>query len=104
MISLGMITSYQIVYVCVCVCVCVSPLLEAPLGPLGHCQNVASLSFLYSYYFGRCSSELDEQVLLAHSRGSSSGYSNSLHDFSVSISGCYKDVYVSRFFARTPRP
>ena len=101
-----MMTSYQIVYVCVCVCVCVcvSPSLAAPLEPLGHCQNVASLSFFYSYYFDRCSSELDEQVLLAHSRGSSSGYSNSLHDFSVSISGCYKDVYVSSFFSRTPRP
>ena len=31
------------------------------------------------------------------------GYSNRLHDFSVTISRCYKDVYVNIFFPRTTR-
>ena len=29
----------------------------ASLGPLAHRENVASLSFFYRFYFGRCSSE-----------------------------------------------
>ena len=57
---------------------CVSPWLASPLEPLALSQNAASLSFLYSYYFGRCSSEL---ILLAHSLGSSTHYSNRLYDF-----------------------
>ena len=36
----------------------------ACLEPLAHCQNVASLSLFYRYYFGRCSSELAELVPL----------------------------------------
>ena len=34
------------------------PLIAASLEPLPHCRNVASLSYFYRYYFGRCSSEL----------------------------------------------
>ena len=40
------------------ICRTVGPSLAASLEPLAHCQNVASLSLFYSYYFGRCSSEL----------------------------------------------
>ena len=52
-------------------------------------------------YLGRCSSELAQLVPLAFSRGRSTRYSDRLHDFSVTIPRCYKDVYVNSFF---PRP
>ena len=41
---------------------------------------------------------------LPFSRGRSTCDSDRLHDFSVTISRCYKDVYVSSFFSRTARP
>ena len=56
-----------------------------------------------SCYFGRCSSELAELVPLPYSRGRSIGYSDRLHDFSVTIPRCYKDVYVNSFFPCTAR-
>ena len=39
--------------------------------PLAHCQNIASLSLFYRYYFGRCSSELSLMVSVPYSRGRS---------------------------------
>ena len=42
----------------------VDPSLAASLEPLAHRQNVASLSLLYRYYIGRCSSELAQLVPL----------------------------------------
>ena len=62
------------------------------LEPLAHRRNVASLSLFYRYYFGRCSSELAQLVPLPYSRGRSTRYSDRLHDFSVTIPRCYKDV------------
>ena len=50
-------------------CRTVCPLLVASLEPLVYCRNVASLSLFYSYYFGRCSSEMVQLVLLPYSRG-----------------------------------
>ena len=85
------------------ICRTVRPSLAASLEPLAHCQNVASLSLFYSYYFGRCSSELAQLIPLPFSRGRSTRYSDRLHDFSVTIPRCYKDVYVSSFFPRTAR-
>ena len=79
------------------------PSLAASLEPLVHCQNVASLSLFYRCYFGRCSSELAQLVPLPYSRGRSTHYSDRLHDFSVTIPRCYKDVYVNSFFPRTAR-
>ena len=70
---------------------------------LAHRWYVASLSLFYRYYFRRCSSELAQLVPLLFSRGRSTGYSDRLHDFSVTISRCYKDVYVNSFFPRTAR-
>ena len=55
------------------------------------------------YYFGRYSSELAELVPLPFSRRRSTHYSDRLHDFSVTIPRCYKDVYVNSFFPRTAR-
>ena len=80
-------------------CRIVAPSLE----PLAHRRNVASLSLFYRYYFGRCSSELAQLVPLPFSRGKSTCYSDRLHDFSVTIPGCYKDVYVNNFFPRTAK-
>ena len=74
-----------------------------PTLHLAHQQNVASLSLFYRYYFGRCSSELAQLVPLPYSRGRSTHYSDRLHDFSVTISRCYKDVYVNSFFPCTAR-
>ena len=81
----------------------VGPSLAASLEPLAHHRNVANLSLLYRYYFGRCSSELTQLVPLPFSRGRSTRYSDRLHDFSVTIPRCYKDVYVNSFFPRTAK-
>ena len=86
------------------ICRTVDPSLAASLEPLAHRRNVASLSLFYRYYSGRCSSELDQLVPLPYSRGRSTRYSDRLHDFSVTIPRCYKDVYVNSFFPRAARP
>ena len=85
------------------ICGTVGPSFAASLEPLAHSRNVASLSLLYRYYFGRCSSELAQLVPLPYSRGGSTRYFDRLHDFSVTIPRCYKDVYVNSFFPRTAR-
>ena len=79
------------------------PSLAASLEPLAHRRNVASWSFSCSYYFGRCSSELAQLVPLPYSRGRSILYSDRLHNFSITIRRCHKDVYVSSFFPQTAR-
>ena len=40
--------------------------LDASLEPLAHCQNLASLSLFYRYYFGRCSSNPAQLVSLPY--------------------------------------
>ena len=84
-------------------CRIVSPSLATSLEPLAHRINVASLSLFYRYCFGRCSSEMAQMVPLPFRRGRSTFYPDRLHDFSVTIPRCYKDVYVKSFFARTGR-
>ena len=44
------------------------PSLATSLEPLPHHQNVASFRLFYRYYFGRCSSELPQLILLPYSR------------------------------------
>ena len=85
------------------ICRIVGSSLAASLEPLAHRRNVASLSLFYSYSFGRCSSELAHLFLLPFSRGRSTRYSDRLHDFSLTIPRCYKDVYVNSFFPRTAK-
>ena len=85
-------------------CRTVGPSLATSLESLAHRRNVASLSLFYRYYFSRCSSELAQLVPLPFSRGRSTRYSDRLHDFSVAIPRCYKDVYVRSFFPRTAKP
>ena len=57
------------------ICRTVGPSLAASLEALAHRQNVARLSLFYRYYFGRCSSDR-------------------LHDISVMVCRCYKDVFI----------
>ena len=85
------------------ICRIVGPSLAASLESLADHQNVASLSLFYRYYFGRCSSELVQLVPLLFSQGRSTRYSDRLHDFSVTIPRCYKDVYVYIFFPYTAK-
>ena len=42
-------------------------------------------------------------VPLPYSRGTSTCYSESLHDFFFTVPRCYKDVYFNSFFPRTAR-
>ena len=65
---------------------------------LPHCLNVATLSLFCRYCFGRCSSELAELFLLPYLNGRSTRYSSRWHDFSVTILGCFSDVFISSFF------
>ena len=67
------------------ICRTAGPSLIVSLEPLAHHLNKASLSLFYTYYFGRCSSELAELVPLPSSRGRSTRFSDRLHDFSVTI-------------------
>ena len=83
------------------ICRTVGLSLAASLEPLAHRRNVASLSFFYRYYFGRCSSELAPLDPLPFFRERSTRYSDRLYDFSVTIPRCYKNVYVNNFFPRT---
>ena len=85
------------------ICRTVGSSLAASLEPLTHRQNMTSLSLFYRYYFGRCSSKLAQLVPLPFSRGKSTLYFDRLHDFSVTIPSCYKDVNVNSFFPRTAR-
>ena len=85
------------------ICRTVDSSLATSLEQLAHPRNVASLSLFNRYYFGRRSSELAQLVPLSFSLGKSTLYSDRLHDFSVTIRRCYKDVYVNNFFSRTAR-
>ena len=83
------------------ICWTVGPLLAASLEPMAHCRNLASTSLFYRYYFGRYFLELAQLVPFPFSQGRSTHYSDRLHNLSVTIPRCYKDVYVNSFFPRT---
>ena len=68
----------------------VGPSLAASLEFLAHRWDVGSYSLFYRHYFGTCSSELAQLVPLPYSHGRSNHYSDSLQDFPVTISRCYK--------------
>ena len=85
------------------ICMTVGLSLAASLEPLAHRRNVASLSLFYRYYFDRCSSELAQLVSLSFFRGRATYYVDRLHDFSVTIPRCYKNVYVYSLFPRTAK-
>ena len=73
------------------------------LNPCLIVEMLPALSLFYKYCFGRCSSELAQLVPLPYSRGRSTQYSDRLHDYSITIRRCYKDVDVNSFFPRTTR-
>ena len=77
------------------ICRTIGSFLTASIEPLTHCRNVTSLSIFYRYYFARFSCKLAQLVPF---RGRSTRCSDRLHDFSVTVRRCYKDVYVSSFF------
>ena len=79
----------------------VDPTLAASLEPLAHCQNVTSLSLFCGCNFGRLWSKLAELVPLPYYCRRSTCYFNWLHDFFVTISQCYKYVYVNSNFPCT---
>ena len=85
------------------ICRTVGPSLAAFLEPLAHHRNLAILSLFYRYCFHRCSSEVAQLVPLPYSQGRSTRYSDRLHDFSVTMTRCYKDVYVNSFFPCTAK-
>ena len=67
---------------------------------LSQCSQVNSF---HRYYFGRCSSELGQLVPLPFCHKRSTPYSDRLHNFSLTIPRCYRDVYVNSFFPHTAR-
>ena len=74
------------------ICRTVCPSIAASLELLVHRGNVGSLTLFYRYVFGRCYSELAQLFPLPFSGGRSTRYSDRLHDFSVTVPRCYKDV------------
>ena len=74
------------------ICRTAGPSLAASIEPLAHRPNLPCLRFL---------PELAEPVSLLYSRGRSTRYSGRLHDFSVTIPRCYKDIHVNSFFPHT---
>ena len=83
------------------ICRTFGPSFAASLEPLVCCQNIASSSLFYRYYFGRCLFELAQLVPLPFFQGKSTRYSDRLLDFSLIIPRCYKNVYANSFFPRT---
>ena len=81
------------------ICRTVGRSLAASLEPLARCRNLASISFFYVCYFGRCLSELAQLVPLSYFEGRSTRYSDRLHGFCR----CYKDGCVNSFFRRKAR-
>ena len=71
------------------------PSFATSIEPFDHRRSVASSSLSYRYFIGRCSSKLAQLVPRPFSRGRSTHYCGRLHDFSVVIPRCYKDVYVN---------
>ena len=85
------------------ICRIVGLSITASPEPFAHCQNVVSLLLFYKYYFSRCLSELAGLGLLSYSRGTSTCYSDKLHEFFVTIPRCYNDIYVNSFISSTAR-
>ena len=84
-------------------CGTVDSSLAVSLGPLNHRQNVVSLSFIRRSYFSWWSSELTKLIPFLYSRGRSTRYSNTFHNFFVTIPRSYKDARVDIFLYRTAR-
>ena len=80
------------------ICRTVGPSLAASLEPLVHHWNVPSQVFSIQIILVYGSFELAQLVPLPYFQGRSTRYSDRLHDSSVTIPWCYKDVYVKVSF------
>ena len=67
------------------------------------CSVSINLPYAHVWNTVATSGFLVQQVPLPFSCGRSTHYSDRLHDFSVTIPRCYKDVYVNSFFPPTVR-
>ena len=67
------------------ICRTVGPSCVTSFETLAHHWNVATLSLFYMYYFDWCSSELAQLVSFPYSQERPNGYSDRLHDFSVTF-------------------
>ena len=83
------------------ICRGVAPTFAFSLEPLAYFWNTASI--LYRCYFGRCSSGLVKLVSHPYYHGRSTYYIDELHDFTVTVSRCFRDVNVNTFFPHTAR-
>ena len=86
------------------ICRTVNPSLATSLECLIHYQNVTWLSLFHRCFFGRYSSEPAQLLPLRYFRWWFTNYSDKLHDFSVTIRRCYKDIYVNSSVLFTARP
>ena len=82
----------------VAICRTVCPSLAASLEPLADCRNVASLSLFYMYYFGDVLLNWLNWFHFLFFWGRPTCYSDRLHNFSVTIPRCCKDIYINSFF------
>ena len=80
------------------ICRTFGPSFVASFEPLAHRQNVASLCLLCRYYFGRYSCQLAHLAQRPYYQWRSTGYSDGLHYFSVTIFRLYKDIYMNNCF------
>ena len=69
---------------------------------LDYGKSIARFGLFWMHWFGRCSSELAELVLLLDSRGRSTWILRESIIF-VTVPWCYKDVYISSFLPHTAR-
>ena len=81
------------------ICRTVGPSRATSLEPLAYHRNVASLSLFYRYYLVDVHLNWLNWFHFFFSRGSSTRYSDILHDFSVTMRRCYKDVNSSFFMS-----
>ena len=85
------------------ICRSVGPSPATSLELFAHCQDVANLSCFYRYLVPRYSSELAHLVPCPFSQGRHAYYFDRLHDFSVTIYRCYKDVYINSILLHTSK-
>ena len=83
------------------ICNIVGPDLASCLQPLSIRRDVASLSLLYKYFHGRCSSELSSLVPPLKVFNRRTRLSSSSHPFTLATPSCKKQFYSSSFFPRT---
>ena len=75
-------------------------LVQHMLPPLKPWLIIEMLRALVFPVFGLCSSELAELDPLSYLGWRSTHYPNRLYDFAVTISRCYKDVYINNFLTQ----